>query len=66
MRRALEHLPWVDGSKIEINYQRQVRLTVTDMKKFKADEVTAALQKKIGPARVLQVGKEKETPKKGS
>jgi hypothetical protein len=68
VRSALDHLPWVDGSKIEINYQMQVRLTIRDMKKFKAEEVTAALQKKIGPAKVLQVGKAepKKDPKKGS
>jgi hypothetical protein len=56
VRSALKHLPWVDGGRIEINFQRQVRLTIKDMKKFDAEKVTAALRKKIGPAKVLQVG----------
>jgi hypothetical protein len=56
VRRALKHLPWVDGGRIEINFQRQVRLTIKDMKKFDAEKVTAALRKKIGPSKVLQVG----------
>jgi hypothetical protein len=56
VRGALAHLPWVDGKRIEINYQRQVRLTIKDVKKLDPARITTALRAKIGAAKVIQVG----------
>jgi hypothetical protein len=58
VRKALVNLPWVDPDKIEINYQRQVRLTITDMSKFDAAQLTGTLMKTFPYAKVVRIGKE--------
>ena len=56
MQRALEDLPWVDQDKVEINDQKQVRLTITDMKQFDGGQLTAALKKEFADAKILKKG----------
>lgn len=57
MRKALAHLPWVDRDHIEISTQKQVRLTVKDMKQFNEQRLIAALKTEFDGARVLKIGK---------
>ena len=56
MQRALEDLPWVDQDKVEINDQKQVRLTITDMNQFDGGQLTAALKKEFADAKILKKG----------
>jgi hypothetical protein len=54
VRKALEDLPWVDGDQIEINSEKQVRLTITDMKQYDEKKLKDALSTAFSNVRILE------------
>ena len=54
MQRALASLPWVDQGRIEINNDKQVRLTIKDMKEYDEKALIAAFKTEFDGASVLK------------